>query len=69
MGGVAHKPWRAMNAEKFLKGKAATADNFKQAAEAEMKDAKAFEYNKFKIEMGKKAIIRALMQAMNGDKV
>ncbi len=66
MGGVAHKPWRAMTAEKFLKGKAATADNFKQAAEAEMKDAKAFEYNKFKIEMGKKAIVRVLMQAMNG---
>lgn len=68
MGGVAHKPWRALNAERFLKGKKATASNFKAAAEQEMQHAKAFEYNKFKIEMGKRAIVRALTQAMNGDK-
>ena len=68
MGGVSHKPWRALTAEKFLKGKTANIANFKDAAEAEMKTAKAFEYNKFKIEMGKKAIVRALSQAMNGVK-
>lgn len=64
MGGVAHKPWRASVAEKYLKGKAATKENFKLAAAAEMKMAKAFEHNKFKIDMGAKAITRALMQAM-----
>ena len=69
MGGVAHKPWRALEAEKFLKEKSATAANFKAAAEVEMQHAKAFEYNKFKIEMGKKAIVRALQKAMIGDKV
>jgi xanthine dehydrogenase YagS FAD-binding subunit len=37
LGGVAHKPWRAMEAEKFLKRKAATKDNFKLAAEIAMK--------------------------------
>jgi len=69
MGGVAHKPWRATEAEKFLTGKEATEANFKQAAEMEMKQAKPLEYNKFKVELGKRAIARALMQAMNGNKV
>ncbi|CAN5720207.1 xanthine dehydrogenase family protein subunit M [soil metagenome] len=69
MGGVAHKPWRATEAEKFLTGKEATEANFKQAAEMEMKQAKQLEYNKFKVELGKRAIVRALMQAMNGGKV
>ena len=69
MGGVAHKPWRAMEAEKFLNGKEATEANFKAAAEAEMKAAKPLEHNKFKVELGKRAIVRALMMAMNGGKV
>lgn len=60
LGGVAHKPWRAYEAEKFLVGKAATEENFKAAAEAEFKLAKAFEHNKYKIELGKKAVVRAL---------
>ena len=68
MGGVAHKPWRAVQAEKFLVGKPATEANFKLAAEEEMKDAKPLEHNKFKVELGKRAIVRALSQAMNGNK-
>lgn len=66
MGGVAHKPWRALEAEKFLTGKAATEANFKSAADAEMKNAKPLEHNKFKVELGRRAIVRALTQAMNG---
>lgn len=65
MGGVAHKPWRAFETEKFLIGKEATEDVFKQAAEAEMKNARGFEHNKFKIELGGRAIVRALSMAMN----
>ena len=68
MGGVAHKPWRANEAEKFLAGKEATEANFKQAAEMEMKQAKPLEHNEFKVELGKRAIARALMQAMTGGK-
>ena len=63
MGGVAHKPWRAMEAEKFLRGKSATDENFKAAAEAEMKSAKTFEHNRFKVELGKRAIVHALRRA------
>ncbi len=67
MGGVSHKPWRALEAEKFLKGKDATEANFKAAAEMEMKAAKPLEHNKFKVELGKRGIVRALMMA-NGMK-
>ncbi|MEP6900375.1 MAG: xanthine dehydrogenase family protein subunit M [Actinomycetota bacterium] len=65
LGGVAHKPWRAFEAEKFLAGKEATEANFSQAAELEFKAAKPLEHNKFKVELGKRAIVRALVQAMN----
>ncbi|MCW5961941.1 MAG: xanthine dehydrogenase family protein subunit M [Pyrinomonadaceae bacterium] len=68
LGGVAHKPWRALEAEKFLKGKDATEANFKAAAEMEMKAAKPLEHNKFKVELGKRAVARALTMAMNGGK-
>ncbi len=66
MGGVAHKPWRATEAEKFLVGKTADEATFKQAAALEMQQAKPLEHNKYKVELGQRAIVRALMQAMNG---
>ncbi len=66
MGGVAHKPWRAFEAEKMLVGKEATEANFKSAAEAEMKGANPLEHNKFKVELGTRGIVRALQMAMNG---
>ncbi|MFD1256676.1 FAD binding domain-containing protein [Mucilaginibacter terrae] len=67
MGGVAHKPWRLLQAEEFLKGKAATNNNFTLAAEAAMRTAKPLTHNKFKIELGKRTIISALEQALKGD--
>ena len=63
MGGVAHKPWRLYEAEKFLAGKAATEDNFKQAAELAMQGAKAYQYNNFKLKLAPAAIIEALKHA------
>ncbi len=68
LGGVAHKPWRALKAEQMLVGKEATEANFKLAAEAEMADAKPLEHNAFKVELGKRSIVRALQMAMNGGK-
>lgn len=65
MGGVAHKPWRATAAEKYLAGKEPTEANFKQAADIEMKQAKPLEHNQFKVELGRRAIVRAMIQAMN----
>ena len=68
MGGVAHKPWRALEAEKMLVGKEATETNFKFAAAAEMANAKPLEHNKFKVELGNRAIVRALQMARNNDR-
>ena len=65
LGGVAHKPWRALEAEKFLSGKQASEANFKTAADLEFKQARPLEHNKFKTELGKRAMVRALMQTMN----
>lgn len=60
LGGVAHKPWRALEAEKSLAGKEPTEANFAAAAEAELKRAKPLEHNKYKVELTKRAIVRAL---------
>ena len=60
LGGVAHKPWRASKAEELLTGKMATPENFRAAAEAELKDAKGFKYNNFKIELAKRIIVGVL---------
>ena len=63
MGGVAHKPWKLTKAEAFLAGKKPTQENFEAAAKLEMIDAKPFKENKYKVEMGTRAIVRALTQA------
>ena len=63
LGGVAHKPWRAIEAEKFLNGKAATEENFKQAAELAVKDAKPLSQNAYKVTLAKRAIVRTLKTA------
>ena len=63
MGGVAHRPWKLTKAEAFLSGKQPTQANFEAAAELEMKAAKPLTENKYKVEMGTRAIVRALTQA------
>ena len=63
LGGVAHKPWRNTEAEALLNGKAASRVNFQVVAEAIMRDAKGFGHNTFKIELAKRAIVRALKHA------
>ncbi len=60
LGGVAHKPWRAQKAEAELTGKNADEQTFRAAAAAELAGAKAYKYNSFKIELAKRAIVRAL---------
>ena len=67
LGGVAPKPWRDREAEKQLEGRSADAENFQQAAEALLHGAKGFGYNNFKIELAKRAIVRALNEASSGE--
>jgi xanthine dehydrogenase YagS FAD-binding subunit len=61
LGGVAHKPWRKPDAEQLLLGK--TADAFGSAAEALLEGAQPHAYNAFKVELAKRAIVRALEKA------
>ncbi|MCU1309059.1 MAG: Periplasmic aromatic aldehyde oxidoreductase, binding subunit YagS [Candidatus Angelobacter sp.] len=63
LGGVAHKPWRSKEAEELLNGKAANSDNFQAVAETVMHGAKGFGHNTFKIDLAKRAIVRALKHA------
>lgn len=65
LGGVAHKPWRATEAEDFLKDKEPTRIHFSEAAAIILKDAKGYEHNSFKIELAKRAIIRNCLMALN----
>ncbi len=66
LGGVAHKPWRNMEAEAALRGQAPSEENFKRAADIVMRDAKGYEHNTFKIELARRAIVRTMTQAANG---
>ncbi|MCQ4309733.1 xanthine dehydrogenase family protein subunit M [Pseudomonas stutzeri] len=66
MGGVAHKPWRKQEAEALLVGKAPDASTFTAAADALLEGASGFEHNAFKIELGRRAIVRALTDAAKG---
>jgi xanthine dehydrogenase YagS FAD-binding subunit len=66
MGGVAHKPWRLVEAEQFLAGKPAEVRIFQEAAEMALRDAKPLAHNGFKIEMSKRAIRRALAVSAKG---
>ncbi len=65
LGGVAHKPWRVKAGEEFLVNKEATPENFAAAADLILQGAKGYEYNYFKIDLAKKAIIRNGLMALN----
>jgi xanthine dehydrogenase YagS FAD-binding subunit len=60
LGGVAHKPWRAAEAEKVLTGAPATAKTFAAAGEAAVAGARPQRYNGFKVELAKRAVARLL---------
>jgi xanthine dehydrogenase YagS FAD-binding subunit len=66
LGGVAHKPWRALKLEASLKGCAATDESFLTAAEEELADAKPLTHNKFKVELAKRTIV-AVLAELAGD--
>ncbi|TFW19374.1 FAD binding domain-containing protein [Duganella callida] len=66
MGGVAHKPWRVPAAEALLAGRRAEPSAFGQAADALLAGAQGQGENNFKIEMARRAVVRALEQAAEG---
>ncbi|WP_262268785.1 FAD binding domain-containing protein [Microvirga yunnanensis] len=66
LGGVAHKPWRKVEAEAALRGEAPERKAFTRAAGILLQDAKGYTHNVFKIELARRAIERTLTQAANG---
>jgi xanthine dehydrogenase YagS FAD-binding subunit len=66
LGGVASKPWRSPDVEAALRGKTADEQAFAHAANLLLRDAKGFSHNAFKIDLARRAVVRALTQAANG---
>jgi xanthine dehydrogenase YagS FAD-binding subunit len=63
LGGVATVPWRARLAEAELVGHRLSEDRARQAAEAAFEGARPLAHNAFKIELGKRTVVEALMTA------
>ncbi|HYF86581.1 xanthine dehydrogenase family protein subunit M [Azospirillum sp.] len=66
LGGVAHKPWRASQAEQALRGQPATEAAFQAAAAAELAEATPLRDNAFKIELAQRVIV-AVLGELAGD--
>ncbi|SHJ94667.1 xanthine dehydrogenase YagS FAD-binding subunit [Roseomonas rosea] len=66
LGGVAHKPWRLPEAEELLRGKVPERALFEAVAERILDGAKGYGHNDFKIDLARRAVIRALSQAAAG---
>jgi xanthine dehydrogenase YagS FAD-binding subunit len=60
LGGVATKPWRAVEAEKVLVGAKPEEATYAAAAKAALGGARPQKYNAFKIELARRTIVRAL---------
>jgi xanthine dehydrogenase YagS FAD-binding subunit len=60
MGGLSTKPWRSREAEQKLEGQKPSRETFRVAAEAALVGASPKKDNAFKVELGKRTIVRAL---------
>jgi xanthine dehydrogenase YagS FAD-binding subunit len=67
LGGIATRPWRAIEAEHFLAGRQASDDTFRNAAEIALAGAVAREHNHFKIELAQRTIVRAFATARDAN--
>ena len=63
LGGVATRPWRAKEAEAILVGAPVSEDTARHAAEIAFAGAAGHGDNAYKIELGKRTLVRALLQA------
>ncbi len=60
LGGVAPKPWRALQAEQALTGRPATPASFRAAIDAELAAAAPLGGNGFKVELAKRTVVAVL---------
>jgi len=63
LGGLAYRPWRAQQAESMLVGRPLTEAAAEAAAAAALEGAVTHSHNDYKPELGRRTIVRALMQA------
>jgi xanthine dehydrogenase YagS FAD-binding subunit len=66
LGGVGTKPWRSREAEESLVGNTANETTFRGTAEIVMRTARGYGQNDFKIELGKRTLLRALKDLARG---
>ena len=66
LGGVAHRPWRALKAEAVLRGGPATEAAFRDAVVAELADARPLSENGFKVPLATRIMI-AVLSDLAGD--
>jgi xanthine dehydrogenase YagS FAD-binding subunit len=66
LGGVAHKPWRAVRAEAVLRGQAANEASFRQTADAELAEARPLRDNAFKVPLARNVLVRCLLDLSQG---
>ena len=66
LGGVAHKPWRIPGAEALARGESPHRKVFGKVADAILDGAVGFGHNGFKVELARRAVVRALEQATAG---
>jgi xanthine dehydrogenase YagS FAD-binding subunit len=62
LGGVAHKPWRPQEAERWLQGKPANVGSFRNAADLSLHGAAGSKSNEFKIQLAKRSLVRVLTE-------
>jgi xanthine dehydrogenase YagS FAD-binding subunit len=63
LGGIATVPWRARDAEDALKGKVLDEAAAERAANIAFASALPRQHNAFKVHLGKRTVVRALLQA------
>jgi xanthine dehydrogenase YagS FAD-binding subunit len=66
LGGVGTKPWRSKEAEAQLAGQKPSPEVFHKAADAALASAKPQPGNAFKVDLAKRALIRALTEVSHG---
>jgi len=66
LGAVAAKPWRVTAAEELLAGQSPTQEVFARAADALLEGAKPSGENGYKIELARRAVVRALQMSAAG---
>ncbi|HXP24802.1 MAG TPA: xanthine dehydrogenase family protein subunit M [Steroidobacteraceae bacterium] len=62
LGGIAYRPWRAVEAEQALNGQPLTEANVEAAATVALRGAQTHGFNDYKPELARRTLVRALLE-------